>query len=329
MAPLPLPEGGELLKSQLRPLLNVANECDFRLIVSWLLTAFRDVGEYPILSINGEQGSAKSTLARMVRELIAPNKAANRAAPRDERDLVVAAYNSRVISLDNLSGLPAWLSDALCRMATGGGFSARALHTDMDEVVVDLENPIILNGIPEMAGRPDLVDRSIMISLPLIKDKARKSKAELWRDFEKKRPSILGALLDAISAALRNLPDVTLPSMPRMANAALWVTATESALGWAPGTHAQDLSANRRKAIETSLENEPVAIGIMELVLPWTGTPTALPEKLTGKVPGIPKTVNALGIALARIKPVLAEVGITIDKKRGRERSITIRKVEG
>ena len=153
MQALPVPESGELLEVCFRPLLNVANERDFRLVVAWLVSAFRDVGEYPILSINGEQGSAKSTVARMVRQLIDPNKAANRAAPRDERDLVVAARNSRVISLDNLSGLPAWLSDALCRIATGGGFSARALHTDMDEIVIDLENPIILNGIPEECHR--------------------------------------------------------------------------------------------------------------------------------------------------------------------------------
>ena len=28
----------------------------------------------------------------------------------------------QVIALDNLSGMPVWLSDGLCRVATGGGF---------------------------------------------------------------------------------------------------------------------------------------------------------------------------------------------------------------
>ncbi len=327
MQTLPIPEGGELLEAKMRPLLNVGSERDFRMIVAWLICAFRDVGEYPILSINGEQGSAKSTIARMVRMLIDPDKATNRAAPQNERDLVVAAQNSHVISLDNLSGLSSWLSDALCRISTGGGFSARALRTDMDEVVVHLENPVILNGIPENAGRPDLTDRSYMISLPAISDDARRTSSELWAEFENARPHILGSVLDAVSTAMRNLPNVKLSKKPRMANAAEWVTAAEEGLGWKPGTHIADLEANRRNAIETSLESEPVAIAIMELHLPWSGTPTRLHEKITGMVPGIPKTVNGLGSALARIKPVLAEVGITIDRKRGKERSVTIRKV--
>ena len=89
--------------------------------------------------------------------------------------------------------------------------------------------------------------------------------------------------------------------------------------GWEPGTHITDLEENRRKAFATSLENEPVAIGIMDLALPWKGTPTCLHEKLSGTVPGIPKTVSSLGSALTRIKPVLAEVGIAIEKREGRE----------
>lgn len=326
MLALPIPEGGELLEALLRPFVNVASDRDFRLIIGWLVSSFSAGGEYPILSINGEQGSAKSTLARMMRMLIDPNKATNRAAPRDEPDLAAFAHNSRVVSLDNLSGLPAWLSDALCRIATGGGFSARANYTDMDEVVVHLENPIILNGIPEIAGRPDLTDRSILITLPAISESERRSKSDLWAEFEVKRPLILGALLDAVSAALRNQNDIRPEKLPRMAQAAKFVMAAECGLGWEPGTHLADLKANRRNAVETSLESEPVAIGIMELSLPWSGTPTRLHEALSGKVPGIPKTVNGLGSALTRIKPVLAEVGITVQRQRGKDRQVTIRR---
>lgn len=329
MQALPTPEAGELLEGLLRPFVNVENERDFRLIVAWLVCAFRDVGEYPILSINGEQGSAKSTLAKLIRLLIDPNKATNRAAPREERDLIVAAYNSRVISLDNLSGVPLWLSDALCRMATGGGFSTRALHTDMDEVVVELENPIILNGIPEIAGRPDLADRSIMISLPAISGENRKSKSEFWTEFEEQRPFILGALLDAVSSALRNLPNIKLDKKPRMANAAEWVSAAEAGLGWEAGTHIADMRANRLKIIEASLENEPVAIGIMEMDLPWCGTPSRLHEILLDKVRGgIPKTVNGMGSAITRIKPVMFEGGISIKRlPRGKQRMYSIEQI--
>lgn len=154
-----------------------------------------------------------------------------------------------MISLDNLSGLSGWLSDALCRIATGGGFSTRALHTDVSKVVVQLKNPIILNGIPENAGRPDLTDRSYTISLPEINDTARRTSSELWAGFNEVWSYVLGSPLDAVSAATRNLKNVILAKKLRMADAAEWVVAAESALGWEPGTQIADLEANCRNAI--------------------------------------------------------------------------------
>ncbi len=327
MQPLPVPECGPPLDIILRPLLNVRSERDYRQIVAWLLCAFSDTGENPILSISGEQGSAKSTTARMIRRLIDPDKATSHAAPQIKHDLVVAAHNARVISLESLSGLSLWLSDALYRISTGDGFSTRALHTNMDEVVEHLENPIILNGTPEIAGRPDLTDRSYTIHLPAITEQDRRTASDFWAEFENNHAFMLGALLDAVSSALGNLPNVRLPSKPRMANATEWVTAAEESLGWEAETHISDLQSNRRDANEASLECEPVAMAIVELDLPWTGTPTQLHKKLSDSVPGIPKTVNGFGAALMRIQPVLLQVGIAVEKKRGKERSITIKRI--
>jgi putative DNA primase/helicase len=50
-----------------------------------------------------------------------------RALPRSERDLAIATGNAWVLAFDNLSGIRDWLSDALCRLATGGGFATRQL----------------------------------------------------------------------------------------------------------------------------------------------------------------------------------------------------------
>ena len=46
-----------------------------------------------------------------------------RGEPRENRDLMVMAANSWTVALDNLSYLQQWLSDALCCLSTGGGFS--------------------------------------------------------------------------------------------------------------------------------------------------------------------------------------------------------------
>ena len=111
------------------------------LLAAWLVAAFRPHGPYPILVLHGEQGSAKSTTARVLRALLDPNTAPLRGEPRDLRDVMIAASNGWIISFDNLSRIPHWLSDALCRLATGGGFSTRELYTDSEEVLFDAQRP--------------------------------------------------------------------------------------------------------------------------------------------------------------------------------------------
>ena len=132
---LPTPQRGGRV-DDLRAYLNVGSDDDFALVQAWLVAALRSAGPYPVLVLQGEQGSAKSWAARILRALIDPHEAPLRTAPRSERDLFVTARNSHVLALDNLSTMPVWLSDALCRLSTGGGFSTRRLYTDTSELVV-------------------------------------------------------------------------------------------------------------------------------------------------------------------------------------------------
>ena len=121
-----------------------------------------------------------------------------RALPREDRDLFIAASNGHVLAFDNVSGLPAWISDTLCRLATGGGFAVRQLYTDQDEVLFDAARPVILNGIEDIVTRPDLADRAVFLTLEPIPEERRRPEAELWAAFEAERPRILGVLLDAV-----------------------------------------------------------------------------------------------------------------------------------
>src|SRR5271166_2330593 len=89
-----------------------------------------------------------------------PNVAPVRALPREERELMIAANNGHVLAFDNLSSLPGWLSDALCRLASGGSFALRRLYTDADEVLFQAARPAILNGIEDIITRQDLADRA-------------------------------------------------------------------------------------------------------------------------------------------------------------------------
>src|SRR5215831_14760125 len=247
MLPLPVPQQGGSIES-LNSFLNLASRDDFVLIVAWLLAALRCGGPYPLLAISGEQGSAKTVLSKLLKALIDPNTAPVRSLSREERELMIAANNGYLLAFDNLSGLPLWLSDALCRLASGGSFAIRRLYTNDDEVLFEAVRPILLNGIEEVISRPDLGDRAIFLTLAPIGEGQRRLESELWREFEVERPRVLGALLDAVVHGLRAMGRVHLDRLPRMADFALWASACEPAL-WPAGTFARAYAENRRIAI--------------------------------------------------------------------------------
>src|SRR5262249_44628228 len=162
MLPLPVPERGGSL-ADLKDFLNVPDEDGFALVVAWLAGCFRPDGPFPVMVLLGEQGSAKTTTARVLKRLIDPSAAPVRCEPKESRDLMIQGRNNWVLAFDNLSGLNGWLSDALCRLATGGGFGTRELYTNDDEVIFDAKRPLVANGIEDFVTRADLLERSLLI----------------------------------------------------------------------------------------------------------------------------------------------------------------------
>ena len=336
MRSLPEPEPGGMIE-ELRGFLNVRSDDDFMLVVAWLVAALRDRGPYPVLAINGEQGAGKSVFSRMIRALVDPSAAPIRAVPKDDRDLVVSAGNSWALVFDNLSSVPAWFADALCRLATGSGFATRMLHTDRSETIFDAARPIVLNGIPSLTDRADLADRAVTIHLATITEESRNPEDELISAFEAKRPLILGALLDAVAGALRNLDKVKLERSPRMADLAKWITAAEPALGWEPGQFLAVYRENRRDVIETSFEADAVAVAIKDYIIAeqpdgWTGTATELLVALNTRVSdGVrksklwPLSAQGLGNRIDRIAPLLRNKGFVVERRHSGQRHIIIK----
>jgi hypothetical protein len=312
MQPLPLPLRGGPIEA-LAPFLNLASENDFVLVVAWLLGALRAGGPYPVLAIAGEQGSAKTVLSKLLRAVIDPSVAPVRALPRDERELFIAASNGHVLAFDNLSGLPPWLSDTLCRLTSGGAFSTRRLFTDQDEILFAAARPVILNGIEDVITRPDLADRAILLMLAPIAERQRRPEHALWQEFELARPRILGALLDAAAHGLHMLGRVRLKRLPRMADFALWATACEGAFRPA-GTLETAYSNNRRAAIENIVDADPVAALVREIMADraqWTGSASDLLQVGTNRS-GWPKNPRALAGRLRRHRPSSAHLGLKL-----------------
>jgi hypothetical protein len=284
--------------------------------------------------LSGEQGSAKSTFSSILRALLDPNTAPLRALPREDRDLFIAASNGHVLAFDNVSGLPAWISDTLCWLATGGGFAVRQLYTDQDEVLFDAARPVILNGIEDIVTRPDLADRAVFLTLEPIPEERRRPEAELWTAFEAERPRILGVLLDAVVEGLKRLPETHLPKLPRMADFALWATASETAL-WPAGTFWAAYCGNRDEAVEGVIDADPIATAVRAIMATrtvWTGTASdllgALAEVVGERVAKSktwPDSPRALAGRLRRAATFLRKIGIEIGFGReGRARTRTI-----
>jgi len=334
MQPLAIPAPGGSIAA-LRSFLNVQSDDDFVLVVAWALACLRNRGPYPVMVLSGEQGSAKSTFSSILRALLDPNTAPLRALPREDRDLFIAASNGHVLAFDNVSGLPAWISDTLCRLATGGGFAVRQLYTDQDEVLFDAARPVILNGIEDIVTRPDLADRAVFLTLEPIPEERRLPEAKLWAAFEAERPRILGVLLDALVEGLRRLPDTHLPRLPRMADFALWATACETAL-WPAGTFWAAYCGNRDEAIDGVIEADPIAAAVRALMAArteWTGTASELLGALgemagerVAKAKTWPDSPRALAGRLRRAATFLRKIGIEIGFDReGRARTRVIR----
>lgn len=329
LEPLPEPVSGSSLTT-LFDHITVTDVGDQKRILGWLIGTFQQHGGRAILELNGEQGSAKSTTARMLRRIVDPSTSDLRSKPRDERDLVIAASNGLVVGIDNLSGMPDWLSDALCRLSTGGGIGGRELYTNTDEVVLDAQRPSILTGINQANSRGDRLDRTIGIVLPRIPKDKRKPETAMWSDFRKAQPALLGALLDAVVVALGRYRDITRSRMPRLADFALWVEASAPALGWKPYEFLDALEAASREADEFVVDMSPIGPAIRTLMkdkLEWSGFAIELLAELrsqasddTARDKAWPKQANHLSNELNRLAPSLRVIGIDVSRGAGRDK---------
>lgn len=334
MLPLPTPErGGDL--SELRTVINIGED-DWPLICGWLVGTLNPEGPFAHLILHGEQGSGKSNLARMLKGLVDPSTTLLRGAPTQERDLMVAAQNSWILSYDNLSRISNGLSDALCRLATGGGIGARRLYTDGEEYLIEAKRPLLFTSITEIATRSDLLDRSIVISLPTIATEQRRPEQEIVSEFEGMKGRLLGRLLDGVSSALHlqeTAAEALTGQLPRMADFTVWVTAAEMGMGLQPMSFFQAYNRNREMANDVALEGTPLAQIIMSFVDRSGGNLEETSTSLWGKVLAsvattdpryrhLPKSVRQLTEQLERMSPNLRAVGYDANRRHKNNGSI-------
>lgn len=318
---LPVPVAGGRLDA-LADLVN-ADEATRRLIVGYLVAGLIPDLPHPILAVFGEQGTAKTTLLRLLAALIDPSPAPTRTAPRELRQWAVTASASWFVALDNVSAIPEWLSDALCRAVTGDALPDRALYTDSDVSVIAFRRLLAMSSIDAGALKGDLADRLLPIELDRIDPRCRRRESDLDAAVVAAAPALLGALLDLVAAVLDRLPSIEAASLPRMADFAAVLAAVDQSTGWST---VDDYAGTATDLAETVIDSDPVARAVRELVpagSDWTGPAAELLGKLTPEHPprGWPTTARGMSGAIRRITPALRTMGTTVTYGRRADRS--------
>jgi hypothetical protein len=211
------------------------------------------------------------------------------------------------------------------------------MYTDLEETIVDLGRPLLANGIARVLRRPDLGERSLLLTLAAITPQQRRTEREILAALEARRPALLGALLDACVEGLRRLPGVHLDAAPRLADYARWATACETAI-WPAGTFAAALGRNRAAVLAELADEDAVVEAVLRLMVgqeTWRGTATELLAALEADVgdaerrsktwPGAP---SVLGRRLRAAAKTLRESGVTVTTEAAsdhrRTRTITL-----
>jgi len=321
--PDPVRDGDGL--DRLRNLIN-AEEKEFRLIVGWLVAALIPDIPHPIMALRGEQGSAKSSTARMLADLIDPSPAPLRSAPRDLKQWAVSASASWAVALDNVSAVPGWLSDTLCKAVTGDGYVDRVLFSDDDVTVLAFRRVILMTSIDPGALAGDLAERLLVIELNPIPDSERRPDAEVSAAYADSRPAILASLLDLLALVLGTLPGLSMDRMPRMADFARVLNAVDAVQQW---TTLDDYLSAATDVTADVLGGDVFANAVIALanrVGEWQGTPTELLAAVVTPDPRPkewPKDATRASGRLKRLATAFRAVGIEVTETRSTDRNRT------
>ncbi len=319
-------QGGKL--SDVLKYINLKSDNDRLLLLTYLVAIIiPDIPRVVLVNI-GDQGAAKSTALRILRSLIDPSLSELLSPPSDIVELSQASNHHFCLYLDNLSYLKDDLSDALCRLATGIGFTKRKLYTDDDDILFNQKVAVGITGINLVAQKADLLDRCLILQYERIPEDQRTDEDEFWQKFNADKPAILGALFDTLSQVLKILSDFKLSKKPRMADYAKYGAAAAIALGYSADQFLKAFSENISRQNQAAIESSPTAQVVLQFMSDqnfWSGSSSELHQELKvlveklnlqiGGSDGFPKSANWLWKRIMQVRPNLLERGISAQKE--------------
>lgn len=282
----------------------------------------------PISLVYGPQGSAKTTSQKIERSAVDPSALLTLNISSNLGELTQQAYHHYICIYDNVSRLPKVISDWICRVVTGEGYSKRELYTDEGDIIFTALRKVFLNGINLAGTEPDFLDRAIKYQLSRLSKEQRKTEKELWDSFAVDQPRITGAALKILQKAMGIMESLKVKELPRMADFALWGEAISQGMGDVPGIFLYDYWGNIGELNKDALEANAIGLCVLEFVKDnplWEGSPSELLEELNTTADRLrinvkerewPKNPTWLTRRLNDIKVNLQDEGIKFESTR-------------
>ncbi|MEI6280959.1 MAG: hypothetical protein WCP17_03110 [bacterium] len=326
---------------------NITNQQHTLLLLVYIVSCFIPDFAHVILIIFGSQGSAKSTLAKMVKQIIDPSFMEVVSLTENHKELIQALDHNAFIFFDNVSFISDTTSDILCKASTGSGFIKRELYSDDGDIIYNFKRCMAINGINLVATRPDLLERSLLIELERIDPSNRKTEKEIKDSFQEDLPLIIGGVFDVLVKTLNIKSNLSLTNvkLPRMADFSEWGCAISEALGFTKEDFLEAYQSNIDDQTETALNENVVAsvlISFIEEKGDWEGTASHLLRDLnlyantSSEIDTIdsyeknwPKGSNALMRKLNEVSVNLKASGILLICTRGKKRRVILRRIAG
>jgi hypothetical protein len=296
-------------------------------LLTWLISALRPIGPYPVLVIRGPAASGKSFLARGLRALIDPSAAPLRRLPHRDRDLLQLAFHNWILAFDHVHRIPSKIAEALCALSSGDALEIP--QPDLrDPLTFQLARPIVLIAPTDETQPAWMPSRSLSnrtLTVHMTPPTAAIPESALWSEVESMRPALLAALSDAVVSALHRIRDVDLGNVARFSDAANWTAAAAPALGLTE----QSIVDAIFDPAAVWIGSDPLRDTLRAYLKPnetWTGDATTLLNQLRTFSPFaiLPATPKDLSESLAAI------AGIRFQRAKGThgERTITVARID-
>jgi hypothetical protein len=314
------------------------------LLVAWitftLAHAKNPTSKYPILLLQGGQGTGKSWLSRLVQMICDPGAVGLQVLPTDPRQLAIATQHAHLVLFDNLRRLTQEIADAICIASTGGVLLTRKLYTDGEAAITDLHGALVLNGIHEFVDQPDLAQRCMPLRLNPLSGQQRRTEVEMLASLQEDLPYILRGIFDEIASILIHLPTATVTNSQRMADFSRWLAAKEEVDSVPAGTYQSAYAMVVEEGQRDAIMNHPLAAALLafaedDVTDEWKGTPSTLLDQLclraslpTQRSMGWPRNAVSLSKKIIALQAALRSQGIVVELHRGKDRIISIRRID-